>query len=116
MTSRGNTTKRSGHQRNPQKVCIIETVARRIKSDIKAHVPSVTEEYPHTSELNMNESFQYLPSSPRLLLSKIFVGMDINRKSHVLVSASFKQHFLEPLLRRFKLDLLYSCITTTVRG
>lgn len=57
-----------------QKKAIIETAARLIKSDIKNGVPSVTDHYPKSEELELDSALAFLPDTLRNMLNSLFVG------------------------------------------
>lgn len=57
-----------------QKKAIIETAARLIKSDIKTGVPSVTDHYPKSEELELDSALACLPDALRNMLNCLFVG------------------------------------------
>ena len=63
-----------------QKMAIIETAAKLIKSDIKSHISSVTNEYPSTQTFKLNSALSFIPDTLRTLLSTLFVGTDTKRK------------------------------------
>ena len=63
-----------------QKRSIIETAARLIKCDIKTNVESVTDQYPSSSDLQLEAALNYLPASLRLLLNLLFVGARKHQK------------------------------------
>ena len=61
------------------KKAIIATAAKLIKSGIKKMVKPL-DEYPKTSELELNTAYEYIPQSLRLILSSLFVGKDTRLK------------------------------------
>ena len=63
-----------------QKKAIIETAARLIKSDIKNGVPSVTDHYPKSEELELDSALAFLPDTLRNMLNSLFVGKNTQRK------------------------------------
>jgi len=67
-----------------QKKAIIETAARLIKSDIKTDVPSVTDHYPKSEELELDSALAFLPDTLRHMLNCLFVGKKRNVKWLVL--------------------------------
>ncbi|KAJ1181189.1 hypothetical protein NDU88_006399 [Pleurodeles waltl] len=63
-----------------QTIYIIEAAAKLIKRDVKSSHSAIKDVYPATSDLNALSALDYLPSSLRLLCSKLFVGTDISNK------------------------------------
>ena len=63
-----------------QKMAVIETAARLIKSEIKANVPPMRDVYPDASQLRLEPSLQFIPDSPRQMLNLLCVGNDTQRK------------------------------------
>ena len=63
-----------------QKMALIETAARLIKSDIKANVPPMRDVYPDASQLKLEPSLQFIPDSLTQMLNLLCVGNDTQRK------------------------------------
>ena len=69
-----------GDDEETQKMAIIKTAARLIKSDIKTNVPSTKDQYPSTNMLSLDSTLIYLPETLRIMLDSLFVGNDNRRK------------------------------------
>ena len=63
-----------------QKILIIEAAAKLIKTDIKSQALKSRQEYPTADDTTLEKSTDYLPDSLKLLLSKLFVGTDLDLK------------------------------------
>ena len=59
-----------------QKIQLIEAAARIIRSDVKSLKATTVDEYPSPNDLTEESALHYIPSSLKLLLSKLFVGKD----------------------------------------
>ena len=57
-----------------QKQAIVETAVQIIKSDIKCHVPSITDQYPRAKSLKLGSALSFLPNTLQTLLNGLFVG------------------------------------------
>ena len=84
-----------------QKRLIIETAARLIKSDIKSKNSANTDEYPKTSDLELESALEYVPMSLHYFLQQILVGKDTRRKvasiGHSIVQAVRPRVVIAPL-------------------
>jgi hypothetical protein len=63
-----------------EKMWIIDTAARLIKSDIKSNLSGANDTYPSCEELELQRALQYLPLSLRMLLTKLFSGKDTENR------------------------------------
>ena len=63
-----------------QKIQLIEAAARIIRSDVKSLKATMVDEYPPSNDLTEESALYYIPSSLKLLLSKLFVGKDTSVK------------------------------------
>ena len=59
-----------------QKIHLMEAAAKIIRSDVKSIEPSAVHEYPSLNDLTIDAALNFIPSSLKLLLSKLFVGKD----------------------------------------
>ena len=57
-----------------QKLAIVETAAQITKSDMKSHVPSITDQYPSAKSLKLGSALLFLPNTLHTLLNGLFVG------------------------------------------
>ena len=84
-----------------QKRLIIETAARLVKIDLMSNNSPITDEYPKTSELEIQSALEYVPTSLRYLLQLILVGKDTRRKvasiGHSIVQAARPRALIAPL-------------------
>ena len=84
-----------------QKRLIIETAARLVKSDLKSKNSPITDEYPKTSELEIQSALEHVPTSLRCFLQHILVVKDTRRKvasiGHSNVQAARPRVLIAPL-------------------
>lgn len=66
---------------NIEKMRIIETAARLIKSDIKTTIVSNKECYPSAQDINIQQCLEYLPPTLKLLCSNLFTANDAEMKT-----------------------------------
>lgn len=82
-----------------KKRSIIEAAARLMKSDIKASVPSQSDDYPSTEDIKSGVT--YLPDSVKYFLDHLFVGKSTERKiasiGQAIVQASRPVAVMAPL-------------------
>ena len=84
-----------------QKLAIIDTAARLIKSDIKSNVQSQTDQYPSTESLKLDTAISYIPETLQMMLNRLFVGKDNRRKvagiGHAIIQAVRPRATVVPL-------------------
>ena len=82
-----------------QKRAIIKTAAKLIRSDIKANVPTASDEYPSIEMLTLESALDYIHK--KLLLDMIFVGEKKPRKvasiGQAIIQAARPRIVLAPL-------------------
>ena len=87
-----------------QKMTLIETAAKLIKSDIKSQIPSLTNEYPSSQTIKLDSALTFVPETLRILLSTLFVGTGSNRKvaaiGQAIIQAVRPRAVLAPLHMR----------------
>ena len=84
-----------------QKRAIIKTAAKLIRSDIKANVPTASDEYPSIEMLTLESALDYIPKTLHTLLDMIFVGEKKPRKvasiGQAIIQAARPRSVLAPL-------------------
>ena len=95
-----NTTNEEGNEES-QKIKIIETAARLIKSDIKTNVSPVSDQYPTSDTVKLQAALDYIPESLRIVLKSLFSGSDAQRKvasiGHAIIQAVRPRAVVAPL-------------------
>ena len=73
-----------------QKILLIEAAASLISSEIKMLISTTKDIYPSLEQLARKSSFQHVPPSLRLLLLKMFSGVEAENRSHCSTSSTFQ--------------------------
>ena len=96
-----------------QKRAITETAARLIKNDIKSQVSSVTNQYPRSDDLKLDSALSFIPTSLKLALEILFVGIDPRRKiaavGQAIIQAVRPRGVLAPLQLGLAVQIHHLC-------
>ena len=95
-----------------EKIQLIEAAAAILQSEIKEKVSTTKDFYPPPEELSREDCLHYLPPLLRLLLTKMFSGIDAELKTATIGNASFKQCDLGQLWHHCRLVLQCRCTNT----